>query len=127
MENSLPRSTASWHSAVAGHRLDEPLLRKNRSLYRAIPSTESSAGAVWWGKFAGNVRFWCQDKQGFKKPHEAYVADDGEMRRLFAKEDVAFVWRPEKASYADIEELYRTLGVPFLSESVHIECLDTSP
>ena len=81
---------------------------------------------VWWGKFAGDVRFWCQDKS-FKKPHEAYVADDGEMRRLFAKEDVAFVWRPEKASYADIEDLYRTLGAPFLSESVHIECLDTSP
>jgi len=81
---------------------------------------------VWWGKFAGDVRFWCQDKS-FKRPNEAYVADDGEMRRLFAKEDVAFVWRPEKASYADFEDLYRTLGAHFLSESVHIECLDTSP
>ena len=81
---------------------------------------------VWWGKFAGDVRFWCQDKS-FKRPNEAYVADDGEMRGLFAKEDVAFVWRPEKASYADIEDLYRTLGAHFLSESVHIECLDTSP
>ena len=81
---------------------------------------------VWWGKFAGDVRFWCRDKS-FKRPNEAYVADDGEMGRLFAKEDVAFVWRPEKASYADIEDLYRTLGAHFLSESVHIECLDTSP
>jgi hypothetical protein len=53
------------------------------------------------------------------------VADDGEIRRLFAKCDVAFVWRPEKASYADIEDL-RALGAKFLSESVSIVCLNRS-
>jgi hypothetical protein len=79
----------------------------------------------WWDAFASAVRFWCRDK-GFRKPAESYVADDGEIRRLFVKCDVAFVWRPEKASYSDIEDLYRTLGAQFLSESVSIVCLNTS-
>jgi hypothetical protein len=55
-----------------------------------------------------------------------YVADDGEIRRLFKGCDAAFVWRPEKASYADIEDLYRALGAKFLSESVSILCLNGS-
>ena len=79
----------------------------------------------WWADFAGAVRFWCRER-GFKSPNESYVADDGEVRRLFAKCDAAFVWRPEKASYADIEDLYRALGAKFLSESVSIMCLNTS-
>lgn len=79
----------------------------------------------WWAEFAKAVRFWCRDG-GFKSPTESYVADDGEIRRLFAKSDAAFVWRPEKASYADIEDLYRALGAKFLSESVGIVCLNTN-
>ena len=79
----------------------------------------------WWGDFSKKVRFWCRDK-GFKYPAEAYVGDDGEIRRLFAKGDVAFVWRPEKLSFADVEDIYRTLGARFLSEAVNVECLDGS-
>ena len=79
----------------------------------------------WWADFAAAVRFWCRER-GFKSPNESYVADDGEVRRLFTKCDAAFVWRPEKASYADIEDLYRALGAKFLSESVSIVCLNTS-
>ena len=79
----------------------------------------------WWADFAAAVQFWCREK-GFKSPSESYVADDGEIRRLFAKCDAAFVWRPEKASYADIEDLYRTLGAKFLSESVSIMCMNRS-
>ena len=79
----------------------------------------------WWRDFAAKVRFWCRDA-GFKSPAHSYVADDGEIRRLFRESDAAFVWRPEKASYADVEDLYRALGAKFLSESVSILCLNTS-
>jgi hypothetical protein len=84
-----------------------------------------SSPPAWWADFATAVQFWCREK-GFRSPKESYVADDGEIRRLFAKCDAAFVWRPEKASYADIEDLYRALGAKFLSESVSIACLNTS-
>jgi hypothetical protein len=84
-----------------------------------------SPPSSWWADFSAAVRFWCRER-GFKRPNESYVADDGEIRRLFAKCDVAFVWRPEKASYADIEDLYRALGAKFLSESVSILCLNMS-
>lgn len=79
----------------------------------------------WWTHFAKKVKLWCREK-GFQSPDEAYVADDGELRRLFAKTPVAFAWRPEKASFADVEDIYRTLGARFLSESVSIDCLNTS-
>jgi hypothetical protein len=84
-----------------------------------------SSPPLWWGDFATAVRFWCRER-GFKSPADSYVADDGEIRRLFAKCEAAFVWRPEKASYADIEDLYRALGAKFLSESVSIVCLNAS-
>jgi hypothetical protein len=83
-----------------------------------------SAPPAWWNSFAANVRFWCREA-GFKTPTDCYVADDGEIRRVFKGSDAAFVWRPEKASYADIEDLYRALGARFLSESVNILCMNT--
>lgn len=79
----------------------------------------------WWTNFAEKVKLWCREK-GFQRPDKAYVADDGELRRLFAKTDVAFAWRPEKASYADVEDIYKSLGARFLSESVNIDCLNAS-
>jgi hypothetical protein len=84
-----------------------------------------SGPPVWWAEFAERVLLWCRDK-GFQSPRNCYVADDGELRRLFVKTNIPFAWRPEKASYASVEDIYRALGAKFLSESVSIECLNTS-
>ena len=77
----------------------------------------------WWSEFVDKVKVWCQDKR-FHPPQKCYVPDDGELQQLFRSSSVPFVWRPDRATFSDLEALYRTLGIPYLSESVAVDLVD---
>ncbi|MBL7064346.1 MAG: DUF3883 domain-containing protein [Anaerolineae bacterium] len=71
----------------------------------------------WWQGFRANAKVWTQNDR-FEVADRVYVPDDGELKRLFAKEGVEFAWRPEKASFAEYQPLYRALGIRSLVETV---------
>lgn len=73
----------------------------------------------WWGQFCIDVRVWTQNDV-FVEADRAYIPNDGELKRLFAKGGVQFVWRPEKESFADYEPLYQALGVRSLADQVSV-------
>lgn len=72
----------------------------------------------WWGEFLAQARVWTQDDR-FASPTEAFVPDDGELKKLLGKVGARFVWRPEKDSFADYQALYQALGVRLLTEALH--------
>jgi hypothetical protein len=71
----------------------------------------------WWQRFCTDAEVWTQNDR-FKFAGRVYVPDDGELKRLFAKKDVEFAWRPEKASFAEYQPLYRALGIRSLVDTV---------
>ncbi|MBC8492706.1 MAG: PEGA domain-containing protein [Chloroflexi bacterium] len=71
----------------------------------------------WWQEFCTDAEVWTQNDR-FESADRVYVPDDGELKKLFAKENVEFAWRPEKASFADYEPLYGALRIRSLVEAV---------
>lgn len=74
----------------------------------------------WWADFRRQAKVWTQNDR-FIRAHtqRVYVPDDGDLKRLFA-DSAKFVWRPEKASFAEYWPLYQALGVKSLVENVKI-------
>lgn len=73
----------------------------------------------WWEGFAKEAKIWTQ-KDKFTKNSNVFIPDDGELRRIFEKENVEFAWRPTKDSFTDYIALFQLLGVRLLTNSVHI-------
>jgi len=73
----------------------------------------------WLHLFAGEAKIWTQNGS-FENPNSVYVPDDGDLKQIFQNNGVFFAWRPEKGSFSDREALYRSFGLPYLSESVDI-------
>lgn len=95
--------------------------RVEAALERIFPVLRRAAandeGALeWWRSFLSEARVWTQSDR-FVAPAEAYIPDDGELRKRLEKAGAEFVWRPEKDSFANNEALYRALGVRRLTEA----------
>jgi len=84
------------------------------------PSNEQP---VWWSDFVHTAKIWTQNGQ-FVDPPSAYIPDDAELRKIFPNSITAYVWKPPSDSFADWKELFQSLCVPKLSESVQISLAD---
>ena len=75
-----------------------------------------SSDSCWWSDFLAEARVWTQDNR-FVPSSEAYIPDDGALKRILGKAGAHFVWRPTKDSFADYAALYNALGVRSLVET----------
>jgi len=73
----------------------------------------------WWSLFCRYAKIWTQNDR-FERAANVYLPDDGDLKRLFAKQGVEFAWRPAKATFADYEPLYTALGVRSLTREVEV-------
>lgn len=77
---------------------------------------ESDSLPLWWRSFLTDAKVWTQGNH-FVPPSEAYIPDDGALKKILGRAGANFVWRPTKDSFADYEALYRALGVRSLVET----------
>lgn len=74
----------------------------------------------WWPSFCRNAKIWTQSDH-FRYAVCVYIPDDGDLKKIFAEEDVDFAWCPAKAScFADYKDLYQALQVKSLRDSIKI-------
>ncbi|MGQ9595639.1 MAG: sacsin N-terminal ATP-binding-like domain-containing protein [Anaerolineae bacterium] len=92
-------------------------------LQKLIPLVQKEQRPDWWEDSKARVRIWSEGKDGkkFVRPQEAFVADDGEYRDMFARWWVWFAWQPKEIPLAKLLPLYRELGARVLSEEVEVE------
>lgn len=72
----------------------------------------------WFHEFSAQVKVWTQAGQ-IAEPTEVFVRDSEPLAKLF-RNQVDFVWKPERYTHSDLEALYQVLQVPYLSEAVSV-------
>lgn len=80
------------------------------------PVAKSESPPLWWDDFLAKAEVWTQGNR-FVSSSEAYIPDDGTLKKVFGAAGAHFVWRPSKDSFADYESLYRALGVRSLVQT----------
>jgi len=81
---------------------------------------EQKCDQPWWREFLLQAKVWTQENR-FVEPKHVFVPDDSELKRIFGKAGIHFVWRPKKDSFADYHALYEVLRVRSLLETTRCE------
>lgn len=96
-------------------------------LERIYPRLKEEARKVekptWWWELCRDIKVWTKSDK-FVAPSQVYIQDDPELEKLFTKQGVDFVWRPEKSSLAEYKQLYTAFGIKSLVERVELELVD---
>lgn len=105
-------------------------VRIEAALERIFPvlrrvAENDGAAPQWWRSFLSQARVWTQSDR-FVAPAEAYIPDDGELRKRLGEAGAEFVWRLEKDGFADNEALYQALGVRRLTEATRCTLANVS-
>ena len=107
----------SWLKYQRGD--DPDPIRVETALERIFPVlvrvAEGEAAFPWWRAFLAEARVWTQGNR-FVSPGEAFIPDDGVLKKILGKAGAHFVWRPSKDSFGDNEALYKALGIRSLVE-----------
>lgn len=101
----------------------EEQLGKIYAQLKPVSRRPSNEQPEWWSDFVRTAKIWTQNGQ-FIDPSSAYVPDDAELRKIFPNNTTAYVWIPPNDSFPDWKELFQSLRVPKLSESVTISLTD---